>query len=347
MNYNNVEGNEEIIWICKPTDLSRGRGITIINKMEELKYDQQSVLQKYLKNPLLIRGHKWDLRIYALIPQGMRPMNLYLYKEGLVRFSTERYSNRNLNNLFSHLTNSSINKYAHGAGQDGQSVHDNKWTLDQLRNYFLGSGLDFDLLWLKIEKIIVLTCINLCPTCPNYDNCFELLGFDIIVDDKLKPWLLEVNSSPAMAMDGVADRKVKPDLLKETFQMINFMPFEVFQSQQSQKQTQQKQSLYPYKQAKTSASILNSMQNRLSEIEPGRGLNEQLKEQSFFDRRNHNQRTALSQAKAPQGLKDKSSFEESEGIIQRKTKNLHLQDHKEPNLAYYGKKAKKIDTSLP
>lgn len=116
MNYQNVEGNEETIWICKPTDLSRGRGITIINKMEELKYDQQSVLQKYLKNPLLIRGHKWDLRIYALIPQGMRPMNLYLYKEGLVRFSTERYSNRNLNNLFSHLTNSSINKYAHGAG---------------------------------------------------------------------------------------------------------------------------------------------------------------------------------------------------------------------------------------
>jgi D-alanine-D-alanine ligase-like ATP-grasp enzyme len=43
------------------------------------------------------------------------------------------------------------------------------------------------------------------------------MGFDIIVDDKLKPWLLEVNSSPAMAMDGVADKKVKPDLLKETF----------------------------------------------------------------------------------------------------------------------------------
>lgn len=146
--------------------------------------------------------------------------------------------------------------------------------MEQLRNYFLGSNLDFDLLWLKIEKIILLTCINLCPTCPNYDNCFELLGFDIIVDDKLKPWLLEVNSSPAMAMDGVADRKVKPDLLKETFQMINFMPFEVYQTQQTQKQTQQKQSLYPYKQAKTSASILNSMQNAGSESLGRAALNE-------------------------------------------------------------------------
>lgn len=56
------------------------------------------------------------MRIYVLIPHGMRPMNLFLYKEGLVRFSTERYENKNLNNLFVHLTNSSINKYAHGAG---------------------------------------------------------------------------------------------------------------------------------------------------------------------------------------------------------------------------------------
>jgi tubulin polyglutamylase TTLL2 len=84
--------------------------------MEELKYDTQSVLQTYIKNPLLIRGYKWDMRIYVLIPHGMRPMNLFLYQEGLVRFSTERYHNSNLNNLYAHLTNSSINKYAHGAG---------------------------------------------------------------------------------------------------------------------------------------------------------------------------------------------------------------------------------------
>jgi tubulin polyglutamylase TTLL2 len=56
-------------------------------------------------------------------------MNLYLYKEGLVRFSTERYDTKNLSNLFVHLTNSSINKYARGAGQEGEKVFDNKWSL--------------------------------------------------------------------------------------------------------------------------------------------------------------------------------------------------------------------------
>lgn len=81
---------------------------------------------------------------------------------------------------------------------------------------------------MQIEKIVVLTCINLCSMCPNYDNCFELLGFDIMMDQQLKPWLLEVNSSPAMAMDGVADQRVKPDLLKDTLRLVDFEPYEMF-----------------------------------------------------------------------------------------------------------------------
>ena len=68
------------------------------------------------------------MRIYVAIP-SVRPLKLYLYKEGLVRFSTSNYDKSKKGNLFSHLTNSSINKYAFGSGQEGSSVYDNKWTL--------------------------------------------------------------------------------------------------------------------------------------------------------------------------------------------------------------------------
>lgn len=133
------------MWICKPTDLSRGRKITIIDNLQDLQYDQQSVIQEYIGNPLLIRGTKWDMRIYVLITQ-MRPLKLYLFKEGIVRFSSERYNTNTLGNLFSHLTNSSINKYAatnitdgHGSGL--------KWSFAQLRSYLSQCGYDYEVLW--------------------------------------------------------------------------------------------------------------------------------------------------------------------------------------------------------
>jgi len=51
--------------------------------------------------------------------------------------------------------------------------------------------------------------------------CFEILGFDIFLDDKLKPWLIEVNSLPSFATDSPIDKKVKFDIVYETLAMLN------------------------------------------------------------------------------------------------------------------------------
>ena len=51
--------------------------------------------------------------------------------------------------------------------------------------------------------------------------CFEVLGFDIFFDDKIKPWLIEVNSLASFATDSPLDKKVKFDMMYETIAMLN------------------------------------------------------------------------------------------------------------------------------
>ena len=51
--------------------------------------------------------------------------------------------------------------------------------------------------------------------------CFEILGFDIFLDDKLKPWILEVNHAPSFSTDSPLDFKVKKNLIHDVIKLLN------------------------------------------------------------------------------------------------------------------------------
>lgn len=51
--------------------------------------------------------------------------------------------------------------------------------------------------------------------------CFEVLGFDIFLDEKLKPWVLEVNHTPSFCTDSPLDFKVKKNLIADTIKLLN------------------------------------------------------------------------------------------------------------------------------
>ena len=70
-----------------------------------------------------------------------------------------------------------------------------------------------------------MTCINLSSLVPDLKCCMEILGFDIMLDTNMKPWLLEVNSSPAMSMETDVDHVVKPALIRDAVNLVEFEPY--------------------------------------------------------------------------------------------------------------------------
>ncbi|KAM4694969.1 putative tubulin polyglutamylase TTLL2 isoform 1-T2 [Discoglossus pictus] len=216
------EEKKSSYWICKPVNLSRGRGIFIFNDLKDLSYDCIVIVQKYITNPLLISGYKFDLRIYVCVV-SFSPLTVYVYQEGLVRFATEKFSLRSLDNKYAHLTNTSINKNSISYSATKEGVGQGcKWTLGQFRTYLRRLEVDEVLLWQKVYNIITMTLLAIAPSVPSSPNCFELFGFDILIDDTLKPWLLEVNHSPALSLDCSKDVKVKTSLIHDIIDLLNF-----------------------------------------------------------------------------------------------------------------------------
>ncbi|PKU41536.1 hypothetical protein llap_8160 [Limosa lapponica baueri] len=224
-------GRRPSYWICKPVDLSRGRGILIFQDIKDLVYDCAVIVQKYISNPLLISGYKLDLRLYVCVT-SFCPLTIYTYEEGLVRFATEKFDLGSLDNICAHLTNTSINKcgasyekYKEGIGCGC------KWTFSKFRSYLRIFGIDDMLLWQKINNIVILTLLAVTPL-PVASNCFELFGFDILIDDKFKPWLLEVNYNPGLCLDCSIDDTVKRKLLHDIVELLNYKQIDTFRRTQ-------------------------------------------------------------------------------------------------------------------
>lgn len=47
-----------------------------------------------------------------------------------------------------------------------------------------------------------------------------MYGFDILIEDNLKPWLIEVNASPSLSTTTEADRKLKMAVMESVFQIV-------------------------------------------------------------------------------------------------------------------------------
>jgi tubulin polyglutamylase TTLL6/13 len=225
------------IFIVKPEASSQGKGIFLTRRLDEIPVNDGFIVQKYVKNPLLIDNLKFDLRIYVLIT-SVAPLRVYLYKEGLARFATEEYTvpgSKNLSNICQHLTNYSINKFSKKFQYDSdpdKAETGHKRSLSSIWQLLEAQGVDTGLIWEQIRKAIIKTICSIQPILQHIyistqpDDFtggmgFEILGFDVLIKKNLKPVILEVNHGPSLNTDTPFDFKVKSMMIKNAFDILD------------------------------------------------------------------------------------------------------------------------------
>uniref|UniRef100_A0A672RMB0 Tubulin--tyrosine ligase-like protein 5 n=1 Tax=Sinocyclocheilus grahami TaxID=75366 RepID=A0A672RMB0_SINGR len=184
-------------WIIKPVASSRGRGIYL--------YDNTLIPAVcIILNGVFFcisAGFKFDVRLYVLVTSYLI-YSVFLLACVCCRFATVKYDHAtaNIKNQFMHLTNYSVNKKSSDyVNCDDPEVEDygNKWSMSKDTTLLMGQIEDL------IIKAVLSAEIHIATACkmlvPHHCNCFELYGFDVLIDSNLKPWLLEVNLSPSLA----------------------------------------------------------------------------------------------------------------------------------------------------
>jgi len=220
-------------WIMKPSSKSQGKGIFLINKLSQIKKwssnssmppalrnsSESYVVSRYVDNPLLIGGKKFDLRLYVVVT-SYRPLTVYMSRLGFGRFCSAKYTTEEgeLDNEFVHLTNVAIQKH----GDEYNSAHGNKWTLDNIRLYLEATrGLEAtDQLFRDMEACVVNSLRAVQGIMVNDRHCFELYGYDLLIDANLKPWLVEVNASPSLTTTTTSDRLLKFKVINDVLNLV-------------------------------------------------------------------------------------------------------------------------------
>jgi hypothetical protein len=216
------------MWIVKPKNSARGSGVRILKNLSDLP--KECIVSKYLDNPHLINNKKYDLRIYVLVTSYL-PLKIYLYREGLVRFASEEYNKQDKDNIYIHLTNYAVNKKnINYMKNNNDDLFGSKWSLSAYRKYFQMNGLEkeYDEIFERTRDIIVKTIITVAEeniavikSISKFpSNLYEVYGFDIFIDNKYRPWLLEVNVSPSLNCDSELDLRIKTQLLTDVMNTI-------------------------------------------------------------------------------------------------------------------------------
>ncbi|XP_043532028.1 protein polyglycylase TTLL10-like isoform X1 [Chiloscyllium plagiosum] len=235
-------------WISKPAESSQGRGIFLLRTLNDItaflkklesveenpyfrmcSYNSplSRIVQRYVAEPLLLEGRKFDVRSYFLI--ACTSPYVTFFRHGYAKLTCNEY-NPNSDDLTDHLTNQFIQKKN---PLYNEMKEDTIWSMERLNDYINEKYMEakrlprdwvFTVFTKRTQQIMTQCFIATKARLGRKLGYFDLLGFDIMIDQNFKVWLLEINSNPSLQMNCEILKSVIPKVINEALDLI----FEIF-----------------------------------------------------------------------------------------------------------------------
>jgi hypothetical protein len=196
-------------------------GIVITDNLEEIKknYRINNILvQKFIKNQLLIKNYHFNIRVFVLVTFKNRDMNIYLYNEGNIRYAAKPYNSKTIQQ------ESLITK---GVSADKSIYDDKPFSITDLKLYLKNNNIDYEKINKSIKDIITLIFNCMYYQIGQYDRIqqgfnFQLFGGDFMVTNDLKTYFLEFNKGPELGcVKGLQKEcQMKQVLQRDIFKLV-------------------------------------------------------------------------------------------------------------------------------
>uniref|UniRef100_A0A4W2ED58 Tubulin--tyrosine ligase-like protein 9 n=1 Tax=Bos indicus x Bos taurus TaxID=30522 RepID=A0A4W2ED58_BOBOX len=207
--------NPGITWIMKPVARSQGKGIFLFRRLKDIMDWKKGTAGKKLTSLEAQPARN------TVNPSGSHyiPLRAWLYRDGFARFSNTRFTLNSIDDQYVHLTNVAVQK----TSPDYHPKKGCKWMLQRFRQYLASKhGPEaVETLFSDMDNIFIRSLQSVQKVIISDKHCFELYGYDILIDQDLKPWLLEVNASPSLTASSQEDYELKTCLLEDTLHIVD------------------------------------------------------------------------------------------------------------------------------
>lgn len=210
------------MWLIKPAALNQGKGIEICKNIKEIVRSLRSkpmnslwLVQKYIEKPLLLNGRKFDIRVWALVT-GKK--EVFYYKKGYIRTSSVNYDLEG-KDTYIHLTNNCLQQFGdmYGVFEKGNTL-----SYSQFQSYLDSEFAEYKVnmeehLVPRIKDLIIDTYLSSKKQLhkSKKSNVFELLGYDFLIDEDFRVWLIEVNTNPYLGVPNEYIEELLPNMLDD------------------------------------------------------------------------------------------------------------------------------------